>query len=68
MKCLHCGDCCTRFAIYELDKPAGIRCRYLTEENLCVVWDSPERPQACYDHDYPGSICPIGLAKMEEKE
>ena len=65
MKCLHCGDCCIRFAIPELDKPAGVRCKYLTDDNLCELWDKEERPKVCNDHDYPASICPIGLAKLE---
>lgn len=63
MRCLRCGDCCIRFCIPELDKPAGIRCSHLTEDNLCELWDKPERPKVCYDHDYPTSICPIGLQR-----
>ena len=67
MKCLHCGDCCTRFEIPELNKPKGVRCEYLTEENLCKLWDKKERPKVCNDHDYPASVCPIGLKKLSNK-
>ena len=61
MKCLQCGDCCIRFEIPELNKPAGQRCQHLTENNKCDIWDKAERPKICWTHDYPASICPIGL-------
>ena len=63
MKCLMCGDCCIRFEIPELNKPAGRRCQHLTSENKCDIWDKPERPNICWKHDYPASVCPIGLQK-----
>ena len=66
MKCLHCGDCCIRFEILEINKPAGFRCQHLTEENLCSIYDKPERPMVCYKHDYPASVCPIGLQNQKE--
>lgn len=28
-------------------KPAGVRCVQLTEDNLCALYDSPERPLVC---------------------
>ena len=68
MRCLHCGDCCTRFYIAELDKPAGVRCQHLTEENLCKLWDKKERPEVCNKHDYPASVCPIGLQALRKTE
>lgn len=66
MQCLRCGDCCIRFEISELEKPAGVRCKYLTKDNLCSIWDKPERPMICYKHDYPASVCPIGLKNINK--
>ena len=65
MICLHCGDCCTRFSIAEINKPQGVRCQYLTEENLCSIYD--KRPDVCYKHDYPFRVCPIGYEKTKGK-
>jgi hypothetical protein len=64
--CLHCGDCCTRFEIPEINKPAGVRCQYLSNENLCLIYDSPKRPDVCYRHDYPANVCPIGLYNTQK--
>jgi len=64
MRCLHCGECCIFFDIPEINKTAGVRCQFLTEDNLCKIWDKPERPKVCWKHDYPASMCPIGLDNM----
>lgn len=61
MVCLRCGDCCTRFDIEELNKPAGVRCQHLSEDNLCQIYAN--RPYVCYKHDYPSDVCPIGIQK-----
>ena len=66
MRCLHCGDCCTRFDIAELNKPAGVRCQHLTAENLCKLWGQENRPEVCRKHDYPADICPIGTQKIRD--
>ena len=66
MLCLRCGDCCIRFEIPELVKPAGVRCKHLTEDSLCAIWDKPERPTICYKHDYPARVCPIGLKNINK--
>ena len=68
MLCVRCGDCCIRFEIPELNKRAGVICQHLTENNLCKLWDKPERPKVCNNHDYPASICPIGINKLKEFE
>ena len=68
MQCLHCGWCCTNFEIPEIDKAAGVRCHFLTSRNLCELWDKPERPKVCSDHDFPFSTCPIGLEKYKKGE
>jgi len=65
MICLHCGDCCTRFEISEINKEAGHRCQYLTVDNLCSIYD--RRPDVCYKHNYPSRICPIGAQKRPEE-
>ncbi|MDR1246124.1 MAG: hypothetical protein LBK57_03750 [Clostridiales Family XIII bacterium] len=67
MKCLHCGECCTFFEILLNDgtvKPRGVRCPHLTQDNLCGIYR--ERPKACYDHNYPADVCPIGASKRKE--
>jgi hypothetical protein len=68
MKCLHCGDCCIRFEIPEINKRAGVRCQYLTDKNLCSIYYKSERPMVCYKHDYPADVCPIGLTKLKQDE
>ena len=62
MKCLQCGDCCTRFEILEINKKAGEKCYNLSDDNKCLIYTN--RPQVCRDHSYPFDICPIGLKKQ----
>jgi len=47
VECRRCGACCIALSISSLNKPAGTRCAYLTEENLCSLWGKPERPAVC---------------------
>jgi len=48
-----CGACCVALSISSpipgmpRGKPAGVRCVQLTEENLCRLWGSPDRPSVC---------------------
>lgn len=28
-------------------KPAGVRCVQLSDDNLCLIYDQPERPAVC---------------------
>jgi uncharacterized protein len=28
-------------------KPAGVRCVQLTEDNLCLIFGQPDRPEVC---------------------
>lgn len=65
MKCLHCGWCCTNFEIPEINKQAGVRCQHLTEDNLCAIYYTNERPSVCYKHDFPSMVCPIGLKELK---
>jgi uncharacterized protein len=66
MKCLMCGDCCTRFEIPEINKPAGVRCQHLSDNNHCYIYHYLERPDVCRKHDYPADVCPVGLSKAKE--
>ena len=48
-----CGACCIALSISSPipgmpnGKPAGVRCIQLTDDNLCRLWDMPERPEVC---------------------
>ncbi|MFP2912564.1 YkgJ family cysteine cluster protein [Pyxidicoccus sp. 3LFB2] len=45
MECTCCGACCVAPDIAALDKPLGLRCPHLTEDNLCGVYE--QRPAVC---------------------
>lgn len=47
-ECTRCGACCVAPDIAALDKPAGVRCRHLTADLLCAVYES--RPRICRDY------------------
>lgn len=49
-----CGACCTAISIsssipngMENGKPAGVRCVNLTQDGLCGIFLSPNRPIVC---------------------
>jgi len=48
-----CGACCIAPSISSAipgmpqGKPAGVRCVQLTEDNRCLLWGRPERPEVC---------------------
>ena len=46
-ECGDCGVCCWCYAIREpdLQKPAGERCKHLTPDNKCAIYD--KRPPTC---------------------
>jgi len=48
MECTCCGACCVAPDIAALDKPLGLRCPHLTEDNLCGVYE--QRPSVCRDY------------------
>lgn len=56
MACTLCGACCVAPDIAALDKPAGLRCPHLTQENLCAIYD--RRPQICRDYQ-PDEVCAL---------
>ncbi|MCK7227025.1 YkgJ family cysteine cluster protein [Enterobacter asburiae] len=49
----NCGACCTAPSISSPipgmpdGKPANTRCIQLTDDNLCLIFDSPMRPKVC---------------------
>ncbi|TCK62151.1 YkgJ family cysteine cluster protein [Seleniivibrio woodruffii] len=63
--CLLCGTCCTAFDIKEIDKKAGERCRFLSPENLCTIYE--KRPWGCKGYK-PDELCVlVSTLKDEEK-
>ncbi len=54
ISCLACGACCVAFSISTLNKPSGERCKYLTKEGRCGIYE--ERPNVCRDFA-PDEIC-----------
>ncbi|ADO74543.1 YkgJ family cysteine cluster protein [Stigmatella aurantiaca] len=54
MECTRCGACCVAPDIAALDKPLGMRCPHLSEENLCTVYD--RRPEVCRSYQ-PDEVC-----------
>ena len=48
-----CGACCIALSISSPipgmphGKPAGVRCVQLTDDNLCLLFEKPERPEVC---------------------
>ncbi len=65
MTCTQCGACCVAPDIAALDKPLGMRCPHLTDENLCGIYD--RRPQICRDYA-PDEVCRmIEAPTLEER-
>lgn len=54
---LGCGACCVAPSISSLNKPANVRCEHLSEQNLCLLFGKPERPQVCVDFKATEWIC-----------
>jgi hypothetical protein len=38
-------------------KPAGVRCIQLNDDNLCALFNQPERPAVCHNFKPCPSIC-----------
>lgn len=55
MECRKCGACCIALSISSQvpgmrgGKPAGVRCLHLTEEDLCDLFGTADRPAVCSD-------------------
>lgn len=73
-----CGACCIGLSISSpipgmpAGKPAGIRCIQLTEDNLCRLFGSPQRPPVCVrlrpNAEMCGATMEEALAFMEKLE
>lgn len=64
MNCrLGCGACCIAPSITSPipgmpdGKPAGIRCIQLSDDNLCKIFGSPERPELCDTFKATEDVC-----------
>ncbi|WP_342376040.1 YkgJ family cysteine cluster protein [Myxococcus stipitatus] len=65
MECTRCGACCVAPDIAALDKPLGLRCPHLLEDNLCGRYD--DRPSICRDYQ-PDEVCRlIEAPTLEER-
>jgi len=60
---LGCGACCIAPSISSPipgmpnGKPAGTRCVQLSDDNLCLLFGSPERPATCLKFTAEYEIC-----------
>ncbi|MCF7513192.1 YkgJ family cysteine cluster protein [Pseudoalteromonas sp. L23] len=60
---LGCGACCIAPSIstpipgMPNGKPAGKRCIQLDENNLCKLFNQPERPQVCLQFKAMEDVC-----------
>ncbi|QSQ13225.1 YkgJ family cysteine cluster protein [Myxococcus landrumensis] len=65
MECTRCGACCVAPDIAALDKPLGMRCPHLLEDNLCGRYE--DRPSICRDYQ-PDEVCRlIEAPTLEER-
>jgi len=66
---MNCGACCTEISISPSNpslpkgKPAGVRCPYLTDNDLCSLFGKPERPRVC--SSFPAMMDVCGQSKEE---
>jgi hypothetical protein len=65
IECTRCGTCCVAPDIAALDKPLGVRCRHLTADNLCAIYE--RRPEICRAYR-PDELCQrIQAPTLEER-
>ena len=65
MECTRCGACCVAPDIAALDKPLGLRCPHLGEDNLCTVYD--RRPEVCRSYSADALCEAIAAPTLEER-
>ena len=65
MECTRCGACCVAPDIAALDKPLGLRCPHLSEENLCRVYDA--RPAICLSYEADELCQRIAADSLDER-
>lgn len=64
IKCLRCGTCCTAFDIKEINKEAGERCKHLSPDNKCTIYE--KRPWGCRGYQ-PDELCVL-VDGMEDEQ
>ncbi|MGL4448098.1 YkgJ family cysteine cluster protein [Shewanella sp.] len=58
-----CGACCIAPSISSeipgmpQGKPAGVRCVQLSDDNLCLIFGSADRPAVCHEFDASVDVC-----------
>ncbi len=58
-----CGACCVAPSIsseipgMQGGKPGGVRCIHLTDDLLCSIFNSPERPKVCAGFQAESIFC-----------
>lgn len=58
-----CGACCIALSISSFipgmpdGKPAGVRCIQLTEDNLCKLFGTDQRPAVCNNFTASQEMC-----------
>jgi Fe-S-cluster containining protein len=65
MECTRCGACCVAPDIAALDKPLGLRCPHLGEDNLCTVYE--QRPAVCRSYTADALCEAIAAPTLEER-
>lgn len=65
MECTRCGACCVAPDIAALDKPLGMRCPHLRDDNLCAVYES--RPDVCRSYEADEICRSIEAPTLEER-
>lgn len=67
-----CGACCIAPSISSPipgmpgGKPAGVRCIHLTDEHLCGIFHSPDRPRVC--NNFKAEVLFCGSTRIEALE
>lgn len=64
-ECTRCGACCVAPDIAALDKPLGMRCPHLTDDNLCGVYD--RRPDICRSYEADEVCEQIAAPTLDER-
>ncbi|AEI65062.1 YkgJ family cysteine cluster protein [Corallococcus macrosporus] len=65
VECTQCGACCVAPDIAALDKPLGLRCPNLLENNLCAVYE--QRPAICREYQADEVCTLIEAPTLEER-
>lgn len=64
-ECSKCGACCVAPDIAALDKPLGLRCPHLGDDNLCRAYE--QRPAVCRSYEADQLCKDIEAPTLEER-